>query len=283
MNRFTLLNDLEWLLNERECFVTDRSLANYLLPDWRQRLSALAHAPDPLIQHMSQVKSHFLGTYFEQLFSFAVRHFTDLVLLAEHHQIHDAGKTIGEVDLLAKDRVGTCIQFEVALKFYLLRSDLVPNEWIGPNKKDSLIKKVTHAREHQLQVLHQGEGLTWLKSMANTSDYERNLMIFGRHFYPLNTDFNPLLDSKTCHGGWVYLRQLLALRNSLDALRLAEKPGWITPSTIPQPTHSIDATLVDALEQGFVHDERPKLFSCQRLSDLAPRQVFWLFVCPNHW
>ena len=278
-----LLNDLEWLLTGHETFVTDYPLSEYLVSDWRERLRALRLAPEPLLGYMSQAKSHFLGTYFEQLFSFAVRQFTDLTLLAEHQQIHDGAKTLGEVDLLAQDRDGRCIQFEVALKFYLHRPDLAPTDWIGPNKNDSLQKKVRHARTHQLEVLSQDDGRIWLESIAKTLGYQRNLMIYGRHFYALNSDHASILSQPNYHGGWIYIDQLISLAGVLADLTPAHKPQWITPIIDASETFSIDDHLIQRLSDSFVNDERPALFSCQRQQGLAPRQVFWLFVCPNDW
>ncbi|MBM6551951.1 DUF1853 family protein [Marinomonas ostreistagni] len=277
------LNDLEWLLSEREMFISDRPLADFLLLDWQHKFRALTQRPDAIVAYMAQAKSHFLGTYFEQLFSFAIHHFTDLEVLAEHQQIQGERQTLGEVDLLAKDRTGRCIQFEVAIKFYLERSDLAPNNWIGPNKNDSLNKKVSHARGHQLTVLDQVMGQQWLHSVTGSTDYKPNLMIFGRHFYNLNARACIFFDEFEIQGGWLYKYNLSNWAPYLSDLVLAGKPCWITPNREKDTINQIDGTFIEALEKSFRHDQRPQLYSCWRRDKNNQQQAFWLFICPEGW
>lgn len=277
------LSDLEWLLAEREVFVADQPLAGFLLPDWRDRLSVLAQQPATLIAFMAQAKSHFLGTYFEQLFSYAVRHFTDLEILAEHQQIQGERQTLGEVDLLASDRAGQAIQFEIALKFYLERPDLAPNDWVGPNKNDSLKKKVDHARSHQLKVLESEEGRGWLTSVTDLTSINKNLMIFGRHFYRLDDPACALFDEFEIQGGWLYKYELLKWAPYLSDLILANKPCWVTPNRQKDSVNQIDDEFIEALESVFLIDKRPRLYTCQRRGKDKKQQHFWLFICPEGW
>lgn len=278
-----LLADLEWLLEERESFVLDYPLAGFLIEGWRSNFKRLSDQPEPIVQWMAQAKSHFLGTYFEQLFSFAVQHFADAQVLAEHEQIHVAGKTYGEVDLLVKNRAGMIFQFEIALKFYLERNDLRPHCWIGPNKHDSLVKKQTHARNHQLKVLNVEEGQSWLKSFSNDTAVTPNLMIFGRHFYDLNIDAKAFFEYQKYSGGWIRLKRLFALEHFIDDLSEAKKPYWITPNSINIDIKQINKSLYEELAIRFEHDPRPILFSCARKLNAYENSVFWLFICPDEW
>ncbi|MCO4785338.1 DUF1853 family protein [Marinomonas atlantica] len=261
----------------------DYPLAGFLIKGWRSNLKLLSDQPEPLVQWMAQAKSHFLGTYFEQLFSFAVQHFADVQVLAEHEQIHIAGKTYGEVDLLIKNRAEMIFQFEIALKFYLERNDLNPHCWIGPNKHDSLVRKQTHARDHQLKVLNVEEGQSWLKSFSNDTAVTPNLMIFGRHFYDLNIDAKAFFEYQKYNGGWVRLNRILVLEHFLYDLREAQKPYWITPNSIKSDKKQMNKTLKKELAIRFEDDPRPVLFSCIRKSDTSKTSVFWLFVCPDEW
>lgn len=278
-----LIADLTWLLEEQENFVADYPLSDFLVANWRTRLERLSHDPESLILFMAQAKSHFLGTYFEQLFSFAVHHFTDVEVLAEHAQIHVSGKTYGEVDLLVKDSRGRVLQFEIALKFYLQREDLAPNVWIGPNKNDSLLKKLTHARDHQLQILNIAEGKIWLESLDCKGNVVPNLMIYGRHFYDLNLQENIIFEYLKCGAGWVRLTQLLKLEHCLSNLYEAKKPYWISPNLENIEEKQITKKLEKSLLLRFEHDPRPVLFSCKRKMDNMKVDLFWLFVCPDEW
>lgn len=284
MSAIQYINDLKWLLDGHETFVADIALADFLTPDYVQRLYHLEQNPAPLVSYMKQAKSHFLGTYFEQLFSFAVQNFTQLTVLAEHQQIQANGKTFGEIDLLARDPFGRCMQFEVALKFYLQRPDLAPNDWIGPNRNDSLKKKVDHARDHQLTVLDHQEGQQWLESVSGDIFCNKYLLIFGRHFYHLDgvygQDVNVTPDLK---GGWLYWSELAQYQSYFFDLVLAEKPCWMTPNREKSEKNQINGNFTEWLRQYFIEDERPKLFSCYHKPDNGQTSLFWLFICPDHW
>lgn len=279
----SLLADLLWLLEERELFVCDEPLAVFLQTDWRTRFAKLSAAPTPLIEHMAAAKSHFLGTYFEQLFSFAVHRFTTLEVLAEHEQIQGASKTLGEVDLLVRDQAGRVLQFEIALKFYLERPDLYPNDWIGPNKNDSLAKKVSHARQHQLAILTLPEGQEWLIDTALSGKVTPNLMIYGRHFYALSGNEEAFFAGATKDSAWIRLSNLEALAPFLCELQEACKPHWMTPGFSAYTSKQINHSLLVELSERFVEDSRPILFSCRKCTISSKNDIFWLFVCPDEW
>ncbi|CUB02196.1 DUF1853 family protein [Marinomonas fungiae] len=278
-----LLSDLTWILEAREVFVCDEPLAGFLDNDWRQRLAALNDDTDCLVEHMAAAKSHFLGTYFEQLFSFAVTYFTSLEVLAEHEQIHASGKTLGEVDLLVRDLAGRVLQLEIALKFYLERQDLYPNVWIGPNKNDSLTKKVSHARQHQLTILTKPEGKQWLAKFITNTDVKPNLMIYGRHFYSVPAQDAAFFADDAICSAWVRLSELPRLGPYLLDLHEAQKPNWMTPRNNLNLSKRINAEFMVELSQRFVDDDRPILFSCRKYADLSETNTFWLFVCPDDW
>ncbi|MBJ7550464.1 DUF1853 family protein [Marinomonas ostreistagni] len=277
-----LFADLEWLLCERESFVIDIPLAKFLLPTWPQKLQELKANPHELMEHMASAKSHFLGTYFEQLFSFVIQHFSTLRVIAEHQQIHVDGKTYGEVDLLAELQ-GKVYQFEIALKFYLYRSDLMGGIWIGPNKNDNLHKKESHARNHQLKILTINEGKEWLTSVSKCSDTQKNLMIYGRHFYPLKNKTCNFFAHSDWHGGWIRLSDLYLAQPFLSQLCEANKPYWITANSDISVKKQINNDLMLELSLRFRGDERPVLFSCVSSIKLDSSELFWLFVCPDDW
>lgn len=86
-----------------------------------------------------------LGFRFEQLWQTAL----DLSH-TEHYantQITQNGKTLGELDLLIPF-ANHSIHIELALKFYLG----VEDDWIGPNRRDLLSRKIAHTLEHQLPL-----------------------------------------------------------------------------------------------------------------------------------
>jgi len=97
-----------------------------------------------------------LGKYVERLVSFEIEQQPDISIIAENIQIQDDKVTVGELDcLLLRDKKP--IHLEVIYKFYLYDASVGDTEiahFIGPNRKDSLIEKLTKLKEKQLPLLH---------------------------------------------------------------------------------------------------------------------------------
>ena len=279
------VKDLAWLIAghyiEQDC-----DLANYWHHDVEARLQALEDDPAPLIEAINACKSHFLGSYFETLFSFAIEHLSSLCIVKEHFQVQQAGKTLGEVDALLRDPQGRLLQFEIAVKFYLQRPDLAPHDWIGPNKQDSLAKKVTRARQHQL---------TLLKSLAGRQAVDRilgsenepiadKLLIFGRLFFDLNLAKNwqerfteSSVQQELC--GWLRLDNLALLEERYEYAKLMTKPHWLA---LPELTQGIAMSELSSLLGGkFRHDDRPINLCCW--SEKPNPKPANIFVVPNDW
>lgn len=284
------LADLLWLLEERELIWADSSLLPYRHQDWRSRYDELVARPDPLVQWMAQAKSHFLGVYAERLFSFALRHFYQLEILAEHHQLHQDGVTLGEVDALVRLPDGQIMQIEFATKFYLHRPDLAPHDWIGPNKNDSLFKKVSHARQHQLQILNTLPGRTWLSDLSQTVNYSANLMVFGRRFWHLdsakcNEMYHLLGQDSANNGYWARVSELVDLPFELHG-DIAIKPNWLAFETANELKTKINSTYLEQLSNHYILDSRPTLHRVCRENDenMTERQTgSWLFIVPDSW
>lgn len=97
-----------------------------------------------------------LGKYIERLVSHELEQQNDISVLAENIQIQDDKITLGELDcLLLKDNKP--IHLEIIYKFYLYDDSVGDSEiehFIGPNRKDSLIEKLTKLKNKQLPLLY---------------------------------------------------------------------------------------------------------------------------------
>ena len=97
-----------------------------------------------------------LGKYIERFVSFELQQQDDISILAENIQIQEGKHTLGELDclLLMKNQP---IHLEIIYKFYLYDDTVGETEidhFIGPNRKDSLIEKLTKLKEKQLPLLY---------------------------------------------------------------------------------------------------------------------------------
>ena len=77
-------------------------------------------------------------------------------ILLENEQVQNEKITIGEIDCVLK-RYDTPIHLEIIYKFYLFDEHVGTTEiehWIGPNKNDTLLKKLTKLKDKQLPLLY---------------------------------------------------------------------------------------------------------------------------------
>ena len=130
---------------------------------WLRRLDA---CPQPLLAALSRARDLRLGRYAEDLLQFwlASPDNAEFELLAEHVALREQGITLGELDFLVRERGnGQLWHIELALKFYLGTAD---QQWLGPNRQDSLTRKLTHLCQQQLPLLQTPAGQRWLQTQG---------------------------------------------------------------------------------------------------------------------
>jgi len=277
------VKDLAWLV-EGHYIEQDFDLGLYWLSDVEERLLLLDSNPTLLISAVSACKSHFLGSYFETLFSFAIENLSSLTVLLEHFQIENEGKTLGEVDMLVETPEGELHQFEIAIKFYLERPDLYPHDWIGPNKNDSLLKKVTRARDHQLSILQTEAGLAAIEHVAKNRVPKSNLLISGRLYSALKNQQNIISWlAQNELGGWIRESDFTLLMSHFSHFYVLEKPHWMAFPEISDKFILFSSQSAYNLVGKFLHDDRPKhVFLYHALTEYKSinRSVF---VVPDSW
>ena len=278
-----LVKDLAWLV-EGHYIERDFDLQPYWVVDVNERLLLLDSDPEPLVAAMAACKSHFLGSYFETLFSFAIAHLSHLKIHLEHFQIESEGKTLGEVDILVETPDGELHQFEIAIKFYLERPDLFPHDWIGPNKNDSLFKKITRAREHQLQILQTEEGMSAIEGVAKGRRPISNLLVFGRLYSALSSKEEVGAWLKQIdRGGWIRVSNIDLLMPFFSGFLILQKPHWLSAPNINDnfPFNSLQSAY--NLVGEFLLDDRPRhvfIRSALYKTDQIHRNVF---IVPDSW
>ncbi|WP_236958216.1 DUF1853 family protein [Joostella atrarenae] len=97
-----------------------------------------------------------LGKLVEFFVSSELSQNNDIKTLLENYQVQNGKHTIGEIDciLLHENKP---IHLEVVYKFYLYDENVGTTEiehWIGPNRNDTLIKKLSKLKEKQLPLLY---------------------------------------------------------------------------------------------------------------------------------
>ncbi|MGL1887601.1 MAG: DUF1853 family protein [Reichenbachiella sp.] len=118
-------------------------------------LSALNFETDPDFELPTNVR---LGHLIEKIVSELIKASTSFNIHYENIQLIQNKNTIGEIDFIIEDiNAKQVIHMELAYKFYLFDpslSDGPINNWIGPNRNDSLIEKLEKLKRKQFPLLH---------------------------------------------------------------------------------------------------------------------------------
>lgn len=163
------------------------------------RLKQLDNDPTPLVQHLLLLRSPRLGLRFEALLAFWLQDtgHHPYQLLGKNLKRLEQQRTIGEVDfLLLNQETNQVEHWEVAVKFYLGEASLLPEQWLGLNRKDSLGRKLQHLANKQFNV----------ESINQYEIQHRKAIIKGRLFYPLPliSKFPDWLAPNHLQGQWGY-------------------------------------------------------------------------------
>lgn len=152
---------------------------------YRRRLLQLDHDPQPLRHALRTHKDRRLGSYFESLWRFWLHENDRYSLLHANLPLRSGGRTIGEFDLLVRDRdSGLTLHWELAVKFYLGIADTTqPGNWWGPARRDRLDIKTTRLLQHQGRLSRHPEAATLLQHLG-VRIYQTWVILKGRLFYP---------------------------------------------------------------------------------------------------
>ena len=118
-------------------------------------LSELVLPTNPNIEITENIR---LGHRVEKIVSNLIKASTNYKIHYENLKIKQGNKTIGEIDFIIEEiQTKQLIHLELAYKFYLFDPSLSTTQfenWIGPNRNDSLKEKVEKLREKQFPLLH---------------------------------------------------------------------------------------------------------------------------------
>lgn len=214
--------------------------------DWTHdpaRLAAwlrnLDQHPHPLEQWLAQRTSRRLGVYYEQLWLFALSHAPGLELLAANLPIRQAGKTLGELDVLLRDSTGVH-HLELAIKLYLgpdQAPGTAPMNWLGPGCHDRLGSKLAHLAGHQLPMAARHESQPALAALG-LSDVCSHLWLGGYLFYPWRVGSASPEGAHPDHlrGSWVRQSDWTAFLDTRAAglWQPLAREQWLAPALVPR-------------------------------------------------
>ena len=171
-----------------------------------------------------------LGHLAEKIVSESIKSSSNFNVLHENIQILEDKKTIGEIDYIIEDLTAKkTIHLELAYKFYLYDPNISSksiNNWIGPNRNDSLIEKLYKLKNKQFPLLYNSNTKSELETI-NISEVSQALCLLVTLFIPYDykANINPNYE-KAIKGYYINLEKFKNLNDSGKTYYLPSKKEW---------------------------------------------------------
>lgn len=135
-------------------------------------------------------ESMLLGKRVERFVISELQQHRNINILLENAQIHHQKITIGELDCIFK-KEDIPIHLEIIYKFYLYDSSMGTTEidhWIGPNRNDTLLKKIHKLKDKQLPLLYNEHTNPFLRELhLNAEHIQQRVLFKAQLFIPYKT------------------------------------------------------------------------------------------------
>jgi hypothetical protein len=176
------------------------------------------------------VKEIRLGKLIEHFVFHELSQNKSIEILASNIQLIDNKLTIGEIDCLLKF-LNNYIHLEIIYKFYLYDQNIKTSEidkWIGPNRKDSLSKKIAKLKTKQLPILKHKKTREILNKLELDVDlFQQKVYFKAQLFAPfklLNKTFD-IVNNRCINGYYLSFNEVKKLTTNLFYIPI--KLDWL--------------------------------------------------------
>lgn len=171
-----------------------------------------------------------LGHVAEHIMSQLIKSSANYDVLYEHIQLIENKTTIGEIDfILANRNTDQVIHVELGYKFFLydpsISSETV-NNWIGPNRNDSLTEKLDKVKNKQFPLLYH-DALASKLDKVQPEDITQKLCLLVSLFVPYAYEGQlPYAYQKAIKGYYLTGAHFMSLDHSEKAYYIPPKLEW---------------------------------------------------------
>lgn len=186
-------------------------------------------------QELPSLKTNYvLGKRMESYFELLLKFSDDWKILEKNVQILKDKITIGELDFLLKNSASAKLitHVELVFKFYIYDPSYKdePSRWVGPNRKDSLLQKVSKLKKNQLPLLFHPETQNKLPHVnLSRGNIDQKVCFKAQLFLPkdmMDKKFNYI--NKDCiFGYWIRIKDFTPEEFGTSQFTLPQKQDWV--------------------------------------------------------
>lgn len=159
---------------------------------------------------------------------------SNLQIYSQPNDSKDERSTLGELDYIIKNlKTGEIVHVELAYKFYLFDPGILAQEegqWIGPNRKDSLLEKLIKTRDKQFPLINSKEALAKLRFLKIGLPTKQQLCLKCHLFIPksMNLEEFPMNYQKCIVGKWMRFEEFVN-EDRRAQFYIPNKKEWLLP------------------------------------------------------
>ena len=171
-----------------------------------------------------------LGHLAEKIVSELIKSSSNFNVIYENIQILEEEKTIGEIDFIIENQnTKQLLHVELAYKFYLfdpsISSETI-NNWIGPNRNDSLKEKLDKLKTKQFPLLYHTCTKTTVNTIEINKIYQALCLLVSLYIpYEYKANFNPIYQ-KAIKGYYLNFETFMQLDNPKKTYYIPAKKEW---------------------------------------------------------
>jgi hypothetical protein len=219
-----------------------------------------------------------LGKRVEEFFKLQVQTTDSYEIIIENIQIQKNKRTIGELDFILKENTnGLLKHVEVSYKFYLFDPTIAGSEiekWIGPNRNDDLLKKITKLSNHQFPLLYTNEATNQLGIYTN--EIQQEVFFKAQLYIPYHLALKgfEFINTKAIRGTYISYKDFIISAFREQELFIPKKQDWLISPKENTTWYSYDVIL-EIIAASIQLKKSPLVWTKSNIGNVQSLFVCW--------